>query len=115
MKPHFSTPFTFHGASASCDSPLISTSASGFASPASDFGEAGLDVNDYLLRHRAASFYFTVEGDSMSGAGILDGDKVLVDRAVAPKHGHIVVTVLNSEYALKRLVRLRGVIELRAE
>lgn len=86
-----------------------------FGVGAAEACDGGLDVNDYLVRHRAASYYFTVEGDSMNGAGILDGDKVLVDRAVEPKHGHIVVAVLNSAYMLKRLVRQRGVIELRAE
>ncbi len=100
---------------ASCDLPLLSGVAAGFPSPASDFFESGLDLNAYLIRHRAASFYFSVEGDSMSGAGILDGDKVLVDRAVEPQHGHIVVAVVNSEYTLKRLYRQRGVLELRAE
>ena len=100
---------------ASADLPLLSGIAAGFPSPAADFSESGLDLNAYLIRHRAASYYFSVEGDSMSGAGILDGDKVLVDRAVEPQHGHIVVAVVNSEYTLKRLYRRRGVLELRAE
>jgi len=51
----------------------------------------------------------------MSGAGILDGDKVLVDRAIEPRHGHIVIAVINNDYTLKRLYRRTGVIELRAE
>jgi DNA polymerase V len=97
------------------DLPLLSGIAAGFPSPATDFSESGLDLNAYLIRHRAASFYFSVEGDSMSGAGILDGDKVLVDRAVEPQHGHIVVAVVNSEYTLKRLYRRREVLELHAE
>jgi DNA polymerase V len=51
----------------------------------------------------------------MSGAGILDGDKVIVDRSVNPTHGKIVIAVINSEYTLKRLFNLNGIIELRAE
>jgi len=99
-----------------CDLPLLLQKIpAGFPSPASDFSEGGLDINAYLIRHRAASFYFSVEGDSMSGAGILDGDKVLVDRAVESRHGHIVVAVINNEYTLKRLYRRRGVLELRSE
>jgi len=94
---------------------LLQKIPAGFPSPASDFSEGGLDINAYLIRHRAASFYFGVEGDSMTGAGILDGDKVLVDRAVEPRHGHIVVAVINNEYTLKRLYRRRGVLELRPE
>jgi DNA polymerase V len=89
--------------------------AAGFSSPASDFCEGVLDANTYLIRHPAASFYFSVEGDSMSGAGILNGDKVLVDRAVEPQHGHIVIAVVNSEYTLKRLIRRGGAIELHTE
>ncbi len=78
-------------------------------------GEGGLDANDYLIRHRIASYYFTVEGDSMRGVGILDGDKVLVDRAVEPKDGHIVVAVVNSEYTLRRLHHRGKAVELHAE
>ena len=87
----------------------------GLPSPATDCGEYGLDINVYLIRHREASFYFSVSGDSMRGAGILDGDKVLVDRAVEPRHGHVVIAVVNNEYTLKRLYRRNGVLELRAE
>lgn len=98
------------------DLPLSSQKIpAGFASPAADCLENSLDINAYLIRHRAASFYFSVEGSSMSGAGILDGDKVLVDRAVEPRHGHIVVAVINQEYTLKRLYQRGGVLELRAE
>lgn len=87
----------------------------GFPSPACDYTEEGLDLNAYLVKHKAASFFFEVEGDSMVGAGIFDGDKVLVDRSIEPKHGHIVVAVINNEYTLKRLYRYRGVLELRPE
>ena len=87
----------------------------GFPSPASDYIEDGLDLNEFLVLNKAASFLFTVSGDSMSGAGILDGDKVIVDRSVNPSHGKIVIAVINSEYTLKRLYNLNGVIELHAE
>ena len=89
--------------------------AAGFPSPASDYIEDGLDLNEFLVHNKAASFIFTVSGDSMSGAGILDGDKVIVDRSVNPTHGRIVIAVINSEYTLKRLYNVNGVIELRAE
>lgn len=89
--------------------------AAGFTASASDSCEVGLDLNAYLVRHAAASYYFTVEGNSMRDAGILNGDKVLVDRAVEPQHGHIVVAVVNNEYMLRRLVRHRGAMALRTE
>lgn len=87
----------------------------GFPSPACDYVEGGLDLNEYLVQHKAASYYFNVEGDSMVGAGILDGDKVLVDKSVTPLHGHIVVAVIDAEYTLKRLYCQNGVVELRPE
>ena len=101
---------------AAVDMPLLLQKVpAGFTSPAIDCAEGSLDINAYLIRHRAASFYFSVEGSSMTGAGILDGDKVLVDRAVEPRHGHIVVAVIDHEYTLKRLHRRGSVVELRAE
>ncbi|MBD3892775.1 translesion error-prone DNA polymerase V autoproteolytic subunit [Hydrogenophaga sp.] len=87
----------------------------GFPSPAADHIEEGLDLNHYLVRHRAASFLFTVQGDSMQGAAIVDGDKVVVDRSIEPRHNHIVIAVLDGEYTIKRLYRHAGRVELRPE
>lgn len=87
--------------------------AAGFPSPASDYIEDALDLNEFLVRHKAASYYFNVVGDSMRDAGILDGDKVLVDRSVAPRDGHVVIAVIDSEYTLKRLSIEFGIVELR--
>lgn len=87
----------------------------GFPSPAAEYEEHGLDLNEYLIGNHNATFIFTVVGDSMKGVGIMDGDKVTVDRSIDPKHRHIVVAVVNQEYTLKRLYRRAGVVELRAE
>mgnify|MGYP002662002571 FL=1 len=87
----------------------------GFPSPATDYIEEGLDLNDYLVRHRAASFLFTVQGYSMQGAGIVDGDKVVVDRSIDPQHNHIVIAVVDGEYTIKRLYWRGSRIELRPE
>lgn len=86
--------------------------SAGFPSPAADYTEDGLDLNTFLVQHKAACFFFTVEGDSMRDAGILDGDKVVVDRSVAPLHGHIVIAVIDGEYTLKRLYCQLGRVEL---
>lgn len=97
-------------------SPLfVSRITAGFPSPATDYIEDGLDLNDYLVRHRAASFLFTVKGWSMRDAGIVDGDKVIVDRSITPQHGHIVIAVVDCEYTIKRLHQKGSAIELRAE
>ena len=87
----------------------------GFPSPADDYIEANLDLNEYLIRHKAATFIFRVQGESMSGAGIMDGDCAVVDRTIEPGHDHIVVAVVESEFTIKRLYRRGGRIELRAE
>ena len=54
--------------------------SAGFPSPAADYAEDGLDLNDYLVRYKPASFMFTVKGDSMMNAGIVVSDKVIVDQ-----------------------------------
>ena len=89
--------------------------SAGFPSPAADYAEEGLDLNHYLIQNKPASFMFTVKGDSMLGAGICDADKVVVDKALKPKHKDIVVAVVNGEYTIKRLYQLRGRIELQPE
>ena len=87
----------------------------GFPSPATDYLEDGLDLNDYLVQHPAATFLFSVQGHSMQGAGILDGDKVVVDRAVDARHGHIVVATVDGEFTLKRLYQRHNRVELHPE
>lgn len=94
---------------------FVSRLAAGFPSPATDYMEEALDLNTFLVRHKAATYAFAVKGQSMRDAGIHDGDKVLVDRSVDPKHGQIVVAVVNGDYTIKRLHSVAGCIELHAE
>ena len=94
---------------------FLHTVPAGFPSPATDHLDDGLDLNTYLVRHKASSYYFTVQGDSMTGACIMDGDKVLVDRSIEPRHGNFVVAVIDGAYTLKRLVRRAGELALHAE
>jgi DNA polymerase V len=99
-----------------CELKLLSHRISaGFPSPAADYAEEGLDLNAYLVQNKPATFLFTVKGDSMIGAGICDGDKVVVDKALKPKHKDIVVAVVDDEYTIKRLFQSRGRIELQPE
>jgi len=65
--------------------------------------DRSLDLNEYLIKNRAASFFIRVAGESMRGAGILPGDILLVDRSVEPAHNRIVVAVLDREMLVKRL------------
>lgn len=94
---------------------VLSRIPAGFPSPAADHAEEGLDFNEFLVRNKAATYIFTVTGDSMSGAGIENGDKVVVDRSLAPAHDDIVVALVNNEFTIKRLYKRRGQIELRPD
>ncbi|MEW5786455.1 MAG: translesion error-prone DNA polymerase V autoproteolytic subunit [Pseudomonadota bacterium] len=84
----------------------------GFPSPAEDYAQGRLDLNDYLVEHEAATFYVRVKGQSMVGAGILDGDVIAVDRALEPRHGDIVLAVIDGELTVKELHREGGVVRL---
>lgn len=83
--------------------------SAGFPSPADDYVESPLDLNAYLVRNPAATFMVKVSGDSMAGAGIADGDLLVVDRSAEAVHGKIVVAVLDGELAVKRLHIRNGV------
>jgi DNA polymerase V len=87
----------------------------GFPSPAADHTEERIDLNQHLIRNQAATYVFRVKGDSMTGVGIYEGDALLVDRSVDPKHNHIVVAQLNNEFTVKRLYRRGGVVQLMPE
>ena len=89
--------------------------SAGFPSPADDYIETALDLNTYLVRNPAATFMVRVSGDSMSGAGINDGDILVVDRSVRRRHGHIVVAFVDGERLVKRLYRHAGRVALVAE
>lgn len=88
--------------------------SAGFPSPAEDYAARCLDINDYLVRNAASTFFFTVKGDSMAEADIADGDILVVDRSIEPVHGHIVIAFVNGERLVKRLHRQHGRIALLA-
>ena len=84
--------------------PLFSSTVSaGFPSPADDFLEKKLDLNEHLIQHPAATFFVRASGDSMIGAGIHSGDLLIVDRSLTPRTNHIVIAVLEGELTVKRL------------
>ncbi len=84
--------------------PFFSASVpAGFPSPADDYIEAGLDLNEYLVKHPSATFLARASGDSMTKAGILDGALLVVDKSITPKTGHIVIAAINGELTCKIL------------
>jgi DNA polymerase V len=80
--------------------------AAGFPSPADDYIEKTLDLNDLLVKKPAATFFARAQGESMFGAGIHPNDILVVDRSIEPTPGKIVICALNGELVVKRLKRL---------
>ena len=75
----------------------------GWPSPAQDYFDGRVDLNAHLIKDVNSTFIVRVSGDSMKNAGISDGDEVIVDRALTPRDGDVVVAVLDGELTLKRL------------
>lgn len=94
---------------------FLSKVAAGFPSPADNYVERRLDLNEHLIKHKEATFFVRVTGDSMTGAGIFDNDLLVVDRAINPEAGRIVIASINNELTVKRLVRREGKTWLVAE
>lgn len=93
---------------------VLTPVSAGFPNPAQDSSDVPLDLNKLLVARPAATFYMRVKGASMEGAGIYDGDLVVVDKSLEPRHGDIVVAYLDGEFTLKRFVRRSGGYQLLA-
>ena len=87
----------------------------GFPSPADDYIDRKLDLHEYLVRNRAATFFLRAQGESMIGAGIHDDDLLIVDRSVEAAHDRIVIAALDDELTVKRLIRRKGRVYLAPE
>lgn len=94
--------------------PLYSGVRAGFPSPADDFLLKRIDLTDELIQHPEATFLMRIKGHSMAMAGIDDGDIVVVDRAVNPEHGKIVIACIDGEFTCKRLYMMDGITKLQA-
>jgi len=89
--------------------------AAGYPSPAQDYFDGRIDLNEHLIKDITSTFVVRVTGDSMERAGISDGDELIVNRALEPKDGSVVIAVLDGELTVKRLrITATGVV-LQAE
>lgn len=86
----------------------LSAVPAGFPSPAEDYVEGTLDLNEYLVRNQAATFFVRAVGDSMQEAGIESGDLLVVDRSLEPGTGRIVIAAVGGELTVKRLEERNG-------
>lgn len=94
--------------------PMVGHIRAGFPSPAADFAQERVDLIKQLIVHPQATFLMRVRGESMREFGIFDNDVVIVDRAVVPRHLHIVVAVVDGDFTCKQLYQIHGRIKLRA-
>ena len=102
--------------STKCTRPLFLVPVSaGFPSPAEDYIEGNLDLNRYLIKHPAATFFVKVTGSSMIDAGIHDGDILIVDRSLKPADRKVVIAVVNGELTVRRIRVNKGKVVLISE
>ena len=89
--------------------PLYENSVpAGFPSPADDFLDLDINLNDYLVKHKSATFCVKVNGSSMNGVGIHSGDVLIVDRAESVKNNSIVLAVIDNEFTVKSIKKNAG-------
>jgi len=91
------------------------TISAGFPSPAQDYIELGIDLNEHLIRNPISTFFLRVSGNSMNNAGIYNNDLLIIDRSINPNPGHIVVALLDGEFTLKRLIKKKDNYYLKAD
>ncbi len=89
--------------------------ATGFGSAGDDYAERGIDLNEQLVKNKPATFFFKMRGDAMVGAGIYNGDILIVDKSIKNVHGKVVVAVLNGEMLIRRLEKTINKIRLLPE
>lgn len=90
-------------------------SSAGFPSPADDYLEKNLDLNELLISNKVATFFMRVEGDSLKPSGIRHGDILIVDRSINPTHGKIVVAVVSGELVIRRVESRDGKLVLTSD
>ncbi|MEO1432488.1 MAG: translesion error-prone DNA polymerase V autoproteolytic subunit [Cyanobacteria bacterium J06633_8] len=88
--------------------------SAGFPNPSQDYLEGTLDLNSYLIKHPAATFFMRMTGDAMADAGIYDNDLLIVDRSIEPQHNSIIIAVLNGELTVKKLLKIKQDIYINA-
>ena len=93
----------------------LSPVKAGFPSPAEDYVDQALNLHSYSVKNEAATFFLRASGDSMTGAGIFDGDILVVDRSVPADHKRIVIAAIDGELTVKRLLRQNGSVYLAPE
>ena len=89
--------------------------SAGFPSPADDYMEGALDLNEHVIKHPSATYFVRASGDSMIGAGIFNGDLLIVDRSLEASSGKVVIAEVDGQLTVKRLLKLNDGFSLQSE
>ena len=96
--------------------PLLNDSVSaGFPSPADDYTEENIDLNEHLISNPFSTFFLRVKGESMINAGIKDNDLVIVDKSLTARPGNIIIAMIDGEFTIKRLSIKNNELYLKSE
>ena len=96
--------------------PLLNDSVSaGFPSPADDYTEENIDLNEHLISNPFSTFFLRVKGESMINAGIKDKDLIIVDKSLTARPGNIIIAMMDGEFTIKRLSIKNNELYLKAE
>lgn len=115
---HSTTTLEFYAPdySTNLELPFFDTGISaGFPSPADDFIELSIDLNQYLVKHRDTTFFAKVKGHSMKNAGINDGDLLVIDKSLQPQDNKIAICQIDGSFTVKRIKIEKDVVWLIAE
>jgi DNA polymerase V len=99
-----------------CSLPLaLCRVEAGFPSPADDYMEGSLDLNNHIIKHPSATYFVKASGDSMIGAGIFNGDLLIVDRSLEASSGKVVIAEVDGQFTVKRLLKVIDGFSLQSE
>ena len=89
--------------------------SAGFPSPADDFKEVRISLDNELVKNKEATFYARVSGNSMENAGLSDGDLIVIDRSINPENNKIAVCYIDGDFTVKRIIKKEGQLYLKPE
>ncbi len=115
MEGEFFNETSYRGTKKFSQQDVKTADATGFGAAADDYMERGIDLNEQLIRNKPATFFMRVRGDAMTGAGIYDGDTIIVDRSIKAESGKVVVAILNGEMYIRRLEKTFNKVRLLSE
>src|SRR5688572_5595414 len=103
MEGEFFNETSYRGTKKFSQQDVKTADANGLCAATDDYMERDVDLNKRLIRNKPATFFLRVRGDAMTGAGIFDGDTIIVDRSLKVESGKVVVATLNGEMLIRRL------------